>query len=211
MVQRTLMPVTNPTTRRMIPKMIMESSTPSGMPHFHYCPRAASRPTGRAPTPSPAGHPRAEAQLLGQKLPADTGVQHEQDPAQPCGYPDAYDPDATDYSGRPATAARCAPTTRRRSTTAWQRSSSPRLAHQGRPPGVEAPAEPERGRRPHVRPPGQRAGREPGPRRGRRQRRGAGDAAQEECPHQEGSLEETAHVLSPSCVTRRNMGTRGRT
>ncbi|GAA3369333.1 hypothetical protein GCM10017744_088590 [Streptomyces antimycoticus] len=35
----------------MIPKVIMEPSTPSGMPHFHYCPRAASRPTGRAPHP----------------------------------------------------------------------------------------------------------------------------------------------------------------
>jgi hypothetical protein len=30
----------------------------------------------------PAGHTRAEAQLLGQILPLDTGVQHEQDPAQ---------------------------------------------------------------------------------------------------------------------------------
>lgn len=40
--------------------------------------------SGRVPVPqpSPAGHPRAEAQLLGQKLPADPGVQHEQDPAQ---------------------------------------------------------------------------------------------------------------------------------
>lgn len=34
------------------------------------------------PQPSPAGHPRAEAQLLGQKLPADPGVENEQDPAQ---------------------------------------------------------------------------------------------------------------------------------
>jgi hypothetical protein len=34
------------------------------------------------PQPSPAGDPRAVAQLLGQTLPSDPGVQHEQDPAQ---------------------------------------------------------------------------------------------------------------------------------
>jgi hypothetical protein len=31
---------------------------------------------------SPAGHPRPESQLLREELPLDTGVQHEQDPAQ---------------------------------------------------------------------------------------------------------------------------------
>jgi hypothetical protein len=42
--------------------------------------------------------------------------------------PDAYDPDAADYAGRPAAAARCAPITRHRSPTVWQRSPSSRLA-----------------------------------------------------------------------------------
>src|SRR6188472_52304 len=39
--------------------------------------------------PTPAGHARTESQLLRQKLPLDTGVQHEQDPAQhlPVGHP----------------------------------------------------------------------------------------------------------------------------
>ena len=32
--------------------------------------------------PAPARHPRTESQLLGQELPADPGVQHEQDSAQ---------------------------------------------------------------------------------------------------------------------------------
>lgn len=34
------------------------------------------------PKPSPAGHARAEAELLGQVFPLDTGVQNEEDPAQ---------------------------------------------------------------------------------------------------------------------------------
>lgn len=46
----------------------------------------------------------------------------------PCDYPDAYDLDAADYAGRPAAAARSAPTMRRRSPAVWQRSSSSRLA-----------------------------------------------------------------------------------
>lgn len=41
-------------------------------------PHAALLPAAQ---PTPAGHPRAEAQLLRQELPPDPGLQHEQDPA----------------------------------------------------------------------------------------------------------------------------------
>ncbi len=37
---------------------------------------------GSAVPPPPAGHPGAEPHLLGEVLPADAGVQHEQDPLQ---------------------------------------------------------------------------------------------------------------------------------
>ncbi|GAA0965541.1 hypothetical protein GCM10009550_65990 [Actinocorallia libanotica] len=44
-----------------------------GVPHAGLVP---------VPQPAPTGHARAEPQLTGQELPADPGVQHEQDPAQ---------------------------------------------------------------------------------------------------------------------------------
>jgi hypothetical protein len=42
-------------------------------------PHAGVVPAAQSP---PSGHPATEAELLGQMLPADPGVQHEQDPLQ---------------------------------------------------------------------------------------------------------------------------------
>jgi len=68
-----------------------QSSFPAARSFFNSTRCSASHTTGLVPrgqTP-PARHPRTEAQLLWQVLPLDTGVQHEQDPAQglPIRYP----------------------------------------------------------------------------------------------------------------------------
>lgn len=92
-------------------------------------PRPRSSPAAVASRSSPSRSPTPGAETPGgSRCRARTGSR-----TAPCDYPDAYDLDAADYAGRPAAAARSAPTTRRRSPTVWQRSSSSRLA---RPPSA---------------------------------------------------------------------------
>lgn len=87
-------------------------------------PRPRSSPAAVASRSSPSQSPAPGAQTpSGSWCTARTGSR-----TAPCDYPDSYDLHAADYAGRPATAARCAPTTRHRSPTVWQRSSSFRLA-----------------------------------------------------------------------------------
>lgn len=74
-------------------------------------PRPRSSPAAVASRSSPSRSPAPGAETpSGSRCTARTASR-----TAPCDYPDAYDLDAADYAGRPAAAARCAPTTRRRS------------------------------------------------------------------------------------------------
>ncbi len=85
-------------------------------------PRSSPAAVASRSSPSRSSAPVAETPS-GSRYTARTGSR-----TAPCDYPDAYDPDAADYAGRPAPAARSAPTTPRRSPTVWKRSSSSRPA-----------------------------------------------------------------------------------
>lgn len=85
-------------------------------------PRPRSSPAAAASRSSPSRSPAPGAETpSGSRCTARTGPR-----TAPCDHPNAHDLDAADYAGRPAAAARSAPTTRRRSPTVWQRSSSSR-------------------------------------------------------------------------------------
>lgn len=84
--------------------------------------RPRSSPAAVASRSSPSRSPAPGAETpSGSRCTARTGPR-----TAPCDHPNAHDLNAADYAGRPAAAARSAPTSRRRSPTVWQRSTSSR-------------------------------------------------------------------------------------